>query len=281
MSNLLLITESELVRGPLIGSGAFGTVYQGFWYPQCAAGVRIKSQLIQPPVAKPFNPEAFDSACCIPQHYIDLATDATSQTDVANSVSLCDFMSKPSSSDQNFSLQANSTDPENNKLFKVTSTTSDKPACTSSSKEMDLLQANKCPLSWSDRAPNSCDSSQFQWPNETPQDGYLVPVGQGASKTTNSSLQYGSMSVSMATGQSETSLSLSASPRHNSPSAEGWSTLEKDAKKGFKVSWPREALQTVSCIPVAIKVLNDTQSARNSKELLEEARVSPLNTSEA
>lgn len=34
MSNLRLIKESELRRGGIIGSGAFGTVYKGFWIPE-------------------------------------------------------------------------------------------------------------------------------------------------------------------------------------------------------------------------------------------------------
>ncbi|CAH8608531.1 unnamed protein product [Schistosoma haematobium] len=34
MATLRIITESELIRGPLIGSGAFGTVYCGIWCPK-------------------------------------------------------------------------------------------------------------------------------------------------------------------------------------------------------------------------------------------------------
>ncbi|CAH8649912.1 unnamed protein product [Dicrocoelium dendriticum] len=34
MATLRIITESQLVRGPLIGSGAFGTVFCGIWRPQ-------------------------------------------------------------------------------------------------------------------------------------------------------------------------------------------------------------------------------------------------------
>ncbi|XP_018647302.1 Receptor Tyrosine Kinase,putative [Schistosoma mansoni] len=34
MATLRIITESELIRGPLIGSGAFGTVYCGVWCPK-------------------------------------------------------------------------------------------------------------------------------------------------------------------------------------------------------------------------------------------------------
>ncbi|KAF5400585.1 hypothetical protein PHET_06094, partial [Paragonimus heterotremus] len=34
MATLRIITESQLIRGPLIGSGAFGTVFCGIWRPQ-------------------------------------------------------------------------------------------------------------------------------------------------------------------------------------------------------------------------------------------------------
>ncbi|KAH8858639.1 Receptor tyrosine-protein kinase erbB-2 [Schistosoma japonicum] len=40
MATLRIITESELIRGPLIGSGAFGTVYCGVWCPKF---IRTKS----------------------------------------------------------------------------------------------------------------------------------------------------------------------------------------------------------------------------------------------
>ncbi|VDP71243.1 unnamed protein product [Echinostoma caproni] len=44
MATLRIITESQLVRGPLIGSGAFGTVFCGIWRPQhTPAGVMADS----------------------------------------------------------------------------------------------------------------------------------------------------------------------------------------------------------------------------------------------
>ena len=75
MSSLRLIKESELRRGGIIGSGAFGTVYKGFWIPQnenvkIPVAIKVLQEGTSPNQNKELLEEArvmssVDHLCCI------------------------------------------------------------------------------------------------------------------------------------------------------------------------------------------------------------------------
>ncbi|KER24409.1 hypothetical protein T265_07922 [Opisthorchis viverrini] len=49
MATLRIITESQLVRGPMIGSGAFGTVFCGIWRPQNRSAPSVETLSVTSP----------------------------------------------------------------------------------------------------------------------------------------------------------------------------------------------------------------------------------------
>ncbi|XP_063410960.1 epidermal growth factor receptor-like isoform X3 [Mytilus trossulus] len=75
MSSLRLIKESELRRGGIIGSGAFGTVYKGFWIPdnenvKIPVAIKVLQEGTSPNLNKELLEEArvmssVDNVCCI------------------------------------------------------------------------------------------------------------------------------------------------------------------------------------------------------------------------